>query len=90
MLIRYKGGRSQIKIAFSRVYYHFTQENGFVSDVPEGLANNLVKTGKFTVYIKPKEEIKVVNKLLCPHCNFVAKSEQGLIVHSKKHERKGK
>lgn len=86
--LRYKGGRTLVNAAYNRKYYPFNKNNDYVNEIPLGLAKQLLLTGE---YIPAKEEkpiVKedvVIDKLVCIVCGFKAKSEFGMIVHSRKH-----
>lgn len=96
MKIQYTGGRSWLRVILNRKSYIFTKENGRTLDIPEQAAINYILSlpnrAEFTVIDTPRVEapISAVNKLKCAVCEFIAKSEQGLLVHSAKHRKEDK
>lgn len=96
MKIKYVGGRSWLKVTLNRKSYIFTKENGRMLDITDQLVINhilsLPNRAEFTVMETPRTEtpIVVTNKLKCGLCEFIAKSEQGLLVHSARHRKEDK
>lgn len=96
MRIKYTGGRSWLKVTLNRESYIFTKENGRMLDITNQAVINhilsLPNRAEFTVIETPKTEVvvDVANKLKCKVCEFIAKSEQGLLVHSAKHHKEDK
>ncbi len=95
MLIRYVGGRSRYDISFNRKPYYFTPENNRILDIKEQLVINYIfslpNRAEFEAVIVDKEAEEPKEKILkCLTCGFIAKSEQGLLVHNSKHKKGGK
>jgi hypothetical protein len=89
VLLKYIGGRTLAKEHYERKSFVFKKENNYECEVPEGLANFLVTTKTYVPISREiiKEVIKEIpNPLLCPVCGFKAKTETGLLIHSKKHK----
>ena len=97
MLIKFVGGRPSSNEIWDRKRYSFNKENDFTCEVPQKLANWLMQyaTGQYevvptkTIIKEVIKEVEVERSLKCDKCDFIAKSEQGLIVHHKKHSKKG-
>jgi len=93
VLLRYIGGRQNSNEVWDRKKYSFNKENDFTCEVPQKLANWIFQYAQGQYQVIPtkiieKEVIKEVERSLkCSECDFVAKSEQGLLVHSKKHKK---
>ena len=88
MKIIYTGGRTWLKVTLNRESLYFTKENGraAVTDNPAMINHifSLPNRGEFRVAMEEQEK----RKLVCDKCGFVAKSEQGLLVHSKTKHKK--
>ena len=100
ILLKYVGSRSFTKVMYQRLPYIFKKDNDFSCEVPQDLVDWLAQNagGQYrvvptkTVIKEVIKEVEVEKKLMleCDKCGFIAKTEQGLAVHKKKHERKGK
>lgn len=95
MLIKYSGGRTWYDVTLNRKSYVFTKENNRTLDIKDQAAINYILSlpnrGEFTVIEAPNAKvIETVNKLKCVKCEFTAKTEQGLLVHSARHNREDK
>lgn len=89
VLLKYTGGRTQVKEYYNRKPFVFKKDSGYECEVPDGLAEILVQTGSFIPVSKEivREIIKEIpNPLLCPVCGFKAKTETGLLIHTRKHK----
>ena len=88
MRILYTGGRTWLKVTLNRESLYFTKENGRAVEIDNSaMINhifNLPNRGEFRVAMEEQEK----RKLVCDKCGFVAKSEQGLLVHSKTKHKK--
>lgn len=91
--LKYKGGRSLMKVMYERKPYVFKKDNDFTCDCPQRVVDWLAQNASGQFQVQPtktviKEVIKEVEKpkvLKCEECDFVAKSEHGLLIHSRKH-----
>ena len=91
--LHYKGSRSLTKQYFNRQAYVFKKENNFTVDVPSDFAKILLQAGEYEPVTVIKETIierEPEKDLVCKVCGFMAKSEQGLLVHRSKHTKKEK
>ena len=91
MKILYTGGKTWLKVTLNRESLYFTKENGRAAETDNPAMINYIfslpNRGEFRVAMEePKEQEK--RKLECDKCGFVAKSEQGLLVHSKTKHKK--
>lgn len=95
MLIKYRGGRSIYEVSLNRVPYYFTPENNMTAEIRDQNVINYIfslpNRAEFEVVEEIKKEIPVIEekpkKNKCDICGFIAKTEQGLIVHSIKHKK---
>ena len=97
--IKYVGGRPNSKEVWNRKSYVFNESNDFTCEVPRELEQWLAHyaVGQYQVQQTKtviKEVIKEVEKkpsLKCDKCDFVGKTEHGLIIHkSSRHKKEGK
>lgn len=99
MRIKYKGGRSMFRIALNRKAYYFTKKNNRVLNIKEQeIINYIFSLSNRAEFEVVMEDIKVseINPIVkeiesepfkCTVCGFIAKSEYGLKVHSRKHKK---
>ena len=95
--IKYVGGRPNSKEVWDRKRYIFSKDNEFTCEVPQKLVEWLAGNAPGQYQVVPtktiiKEVIREVERkpdLKCDKCDFIAKTEQGLLVHKSKHYKKG-
>ena len=94
VLLKYVGGRPNSNEVWDRKRYFFNKENDYACEVPQKLVNWLAQYARGQYEVVPTrtiiKEVEVKPNVNCDKCDFIAKTEQGLIVHKKKHEREGK
>ena len=94
--LKYIGGKSISKLYFNRIRYIFNKENDFTAEVPLGAWYFVKQTNEFIpapaaeAKTPPSVTIGVLDKVICDICGFKAKSMYGLVVHSRKHQKKKK
>ena len=94
--LKYKGGRSLMKVMYERKPYVFKKDNDFTCECPQRVIDWLAQnaTGQFQVQptktVIKEVEVEKPKTLKCDECEFTAKSEYGLLVHKRKHRKGGK
>ena len=98
MKIRYKGGKTWYKIALNRTPYIFSVENNRTLDIKDQAVINYIfslpNNAEFEAVMEetkpaPIKQEPEKNKLQCDICDFIAKSDQGLLVHIATKHKKG-
>lgn len=94
--LKYVGSRSFNKVMYQRKPYIFKRDDDFTCECPQKLVEWLAQNapGQYQVNSTKTviKEILVEKKktLICDECGFTAKSDYGLLVHSRKHQKEGK
>ena len=98
ILLEYTGGRPSSNEVWNRKRYVFNKENNFMCDVPRELEQWLAQNaqGQYqvvatkTIIKEVIKEVPVERSLKCGICDFIAKTEHGLVIHKTiKHSKKG-
>jgi len=83
---------------YNRKPYVFKKDTNFSCEVPQDLVEWLAQYARGQYQVSPTKveiktvikEVEVPKKLICDVCGFEAKTEQGLLVHGRKHKKEEK